>query len=283
MRHWKRAIEIAVEMGVDTMNSEFGRGPHPDKGTCYCCHTGSMIEACEDAWWRSMEELVPIFEKEGINLHIEPHPEDWTETLQPVGRPDPHGQQQAGQVPLLHPAHLLLRRRHGGDAARMRRRARACPHRRHLQPQGQLRPALHHQPAGLDGAGAPAPQHRPGRGAVGRLLPHPARGRLRRHHDRLRLRLGREGGRVRQLHARARCSATSTSTGGRNEPPGRCHRDGDDRPGPHPPPHPGALRGRGRRGQRHRPRPRRGRGARGRRGLRHARGADRARTGCRRW
>ena len=70
-------------MGVDTMNSEFGRGPHPDKGTCYCCHTGSMIEACEDAWWRSMEELVPIFEKEGINLHIEPHPEDWVETLQP--------------------------------------------------------------------------------------------------------------------------------------------------------------------------------------------------------
>ena len=43
-----------------------------------------MIEACEDAWWRSMEELVPIFEKEGINLHVEPHPEDWCETLQPA-------------------------------------------------------------------------------------------------------------------------------------------------------------------------------------------------------
>jgi myo-inositol catabolism protein IolH len=83
VRHWKRAIEIAVEMGVDTMNSEFGRGPHPDRGTCYCCHTGSMIEACEDAWWRSMDELVPILEKEGVNLHIEPHPEDWVETLQP--------------------------------------------------------------------------------------------------------------------------------------------------------------------------------------------------------
>jgi myo-inositol catabolism protein IolH len=79
VRHWKRAIEIAV----DTMNSEFGRGPHPDKGTCYCCHTGSMVEACEDAWWRSMEELVPLLEREGVNLHIEPHPEDWVETLQP--------------------------------------------------------------------------------------------------------------------------------------------------------------------------------------------------------
>jgi myo-inositol catabolism protein IolH len=84
VRHWKRAIEIAVEMEVDTMNSEFGRGPHPDKGGCYYCHTGSMIEACEDSWWRSMEELVPIFERENIMLHIEPHPEDWCETLQPA-------------------------------------------------------------------------------------------------------------------------------------------------------------------------------------------------------
>lgn len=39
VKHWKRAIEIAVELGVDTMNSEFGRGLHPDKGSCYCCHT----------------------------------------------------------------------------------------------------------------------------------------------------------------------------------------------------------------------------------------------------
>ena len=31
-----------------------------------------------------MEELVPILEKEGINLHIEPHPEDFVETLQPA-------------------------------------------------------------------------------------------------------------------------------------------------------------------------------------------------------
>lgn len=84
VRHWKRAIEICLELEVDTMNSEFGRGPHPDKGACYCCHTGSMIEACEDSWWRSMEELVPVFEREGINLHVEPHPEDWVETLQPA-------------------------------------------------------------------------------------------------------------------------------------------------------------------------------------------------------
>src|ERR1700730_3979957 len=85
VRHWKRAIEIAVEMEVDTLNSEFGRGPHPDKGSCYCCQTGSMIEACEDAWWRSMEELVPILERESIMLHVEPHPEDWRRTRSTSG------------------------------------------------------------------------------------------------------------------------------------------------------------------------------------------------------
>lgn len=83
--NWKRAIEVCVEMEVDTMNSEFGRGPHPDKGNCCpSCHGGgAMNESAESAWWRSMDELVPIFEREGINLHIEPHPEDWVETLQP--------------------------------------------------------------------------------------------------------------------------------------------------------------------------------------------------------
>jgi myo-inositol catabolism protein IolH len=31
-----------------------------------------------------MDELVPVLEKEGVNLHIEPHPEDWVETIQPA-------------------------------------------------------------------------------------------------------------------------------------------------------------------------------------------------------
>jgi myo-inositol catabolism protein IolH len=85
VENWKRAIQVAVEMGVDTMNSEFGRGPHPEHGSCSsCCQGGSMTESSETAWWRSMEALVPIFEREGINLHIEPHPEDFVETLQPA-------------------------------------------------------------------------------------------------------------------------------------------------------------------------------------------------------
>jgi myo-inositol catabolism protein IolH len=84
VKYWKRAIEIAVELEVDTMNSEFGRGPHPESGSCFgCCTGGATTEASEAAWWKSMEELVPIFEREGIQLNIEPHPEDFVETLHP--------------------------------------------------------------------------------------------------------------------------------------------------------------------------------------------------------
>ena len=83
--YWKKAIEIAVEMGCDTMNSEFGRGPHPERGGCSsCCAGGIATEMSEAAWWRSMEELVPVFEREGVSLHVEPHPEDWVETLHPA-------------------------------------------------------------------------------------------------------------------------------------------------------------------------------------------------------
>jgi myo-inositol catabolism protein IolH len=85
VENWKRAIQVAVEMGVDTMNSEFGRGPHPERGSCSnCCMGGATTESSETAWWRSMEELVPILEREGITLNIEPHPEDFVETIQPA-------------------------------------------------------------------------------------------------------------------------------------------------------------------------------------------------------
>ncbi len=81
MRYWKKAIEVSVEMGCDTMISEFGRGGSPERtlGT-----TLNTKEACEAAWWRSMDELVPIFEREGVVLSVEPHPEDWVETFHPA-------------------------------------------------------------------------------------------------------------------------------------------------------------------------------------------------------
>ena len=66
VRYWKRAIEITVELGVDTMNSEFnGRPEH--------------APASEGQFWRSMDELLPIFERENIQLRLEPHPDDFIE------------------------------------------------------------------------------------------------------------------------------------------------------------------------------------------------------------
>ncbi len=91
VRYWKKAIEIAVEMGVDTMNSEFGRGPSPDRG-----HSAPIAAAASSptrrakphggARWRS---LSPCSRRKAIQLNIEPHPEDWCETLHPARRHDP--------------------------------------------------------------------------------------------------------------------------------------------------------------------------------------------------
>jgi myo-inositol catabolism protein IolH len=66
VRYWKRAIQITVDLGCDVMNSEFNGRPEQ----------ASLSEA---QWWRSMEELLPIFEREGVHLRLEPHPDDFVE------------------------------------------------------------------------------------------------------------------------------------------------------------------------------------------------------------
>jgi myo-inositol catabolism protein IolH len=83
MRCWRKAIEVALEMDCALMVSEFGRGASPERsaGGPQGAHTGEM---CEAAWFRSMDELLPILEREGITLSVEPHPEDWIEQLQPA-------------------------------------------------------------------------------------------------------------------------------------------------------------------------------------------------------
>lgn len=71
----------------------------------------------------------------------------------------------------------------------------------------------------------------------------------------------------------------SRNIGGRDDPQGRRHPDGDDRAGPHPPPDPGPLERRGRGHERHRPGPSGRRGPGRCRGLRHRSGADPLRRG----
>lgn len=67
VRNWKRLIEIAVEMGVQVINTELSGNPNKP-------------EICEAMWYRSMEELLPIIEREGIRIEIQAHPWDFVET-----------------------------------------------------------------------------------------------------------------------------------------------------------------------------------------------------------
>ncbi|EUJ60909.1 sugar phosphate isomerase/epimerase family protein [Listeria fleischmannii] len=67
VRNWKRCIEITSELGVDLMNTEFSG----DK---------SQPVQSEAAFLRSMDELIPLFEKEGIKLNLQAHPNDFIET-----------------------------------------------------------------------------------------------------------------------------------------------------------------------------------------------------------
>ena len=66
VRNWKRVIQITVDLGVNVINTEFSGRPE-------------KAEESERAFFRSMEELVPIFEREGIDVRIDPHPDDFVE------------------------------------------------------------------------------------------------------------------------------------------------------------------------------------------------------------
>lgn len=66
VRNWKRAIQVAVEMDCELINTEFSG--HADKALL-----------CEQQFMRSMEELLPIFEREGVKLDIQAHPYDFCE------------------------------------------------------------------------------------------------------------------------------------------------------------------------------------------------------------
>jgi myo-inositol catabolism protein IolH len=66
VRNFRRVIQLAVELGVPILNTEFSGRPE-------------RSEDSEDAFYRSMEELLPVLESEGIRLNIDPHPDDFVE------------------------------------------------------------------------------------------------------------------------------------------------------------------------------------------------------------
>jgi len=66
VRYWKRAIEITTMLDCNVMNSEFNGRPE-------------LASLSEAKFWKSMEELLPVFEREGVELRLEPHPDDFVE------------------------------------------------------------------------------------------------------------------------------------------------------------------------------------------------------------
>ena len=69
--YWRRAVEVAVELGCPTINSELAGAPETRRDS-------------EAAFWRSLDELLPLFEREGVSVHLEAHPNDFVEDNETV-------------------------------------------------------------------------------------------------------------------------------------------------------------------------------------------------------
>lgn len=67
VRNWRRILELADMLDVREIVSEFSGNPNTPR-------------ECEQAWFKSIEELAPDFEKYGIRLNMEAHPYDYIET-----------------------------------------------------------------------------------------------------------------------------------------------------------------------------------------------------------
>lgn len=67
VRNLKRTIEITAALGVKVLNTEF---------------SGDKFQplVSQGQWYKSMEELAPEFEKNGITLEIQPLPNDFIES-----------------------------------------------------------------------------------------------------------------------------------------------------------------------------------------------------------
>jgi myo-inositol catabolism protein IolH len=67
VRNWRRLLQIAHDLECPVVNSELSGDP-------------ARPLASEHAFYRSMEELIPDFERYGIGLNLEAHPYDFSET-----------------------------------------------------------------------------------------------------------------------------------------------------------------------------------------------------------
>jgi len=66
VRNWRRLLEIAAELEVPVIMSELSGDPADPRRS-------------EHAFYKSMAELGPVFERYGLRLHLEAHPYDFAE------------------------------------------------------------------------------------------------------------------------------------------------------------------------------------------------------------
>jgi myo-inositol catabolism protein IolH len=67
VRQWRKAIEIAGELGCRRINTELTGTPH-------------YPQECEASFRKSIEELLPLIEEADLHVFVEPHPYDFIET-----------------------------------------------------------------------------------------------------------------------------------------------------------------------------------------------------------
>lgn len=65
-RYMRRTIEISAELECPVVSTEFGTS----RNTRY---------VSENQFWRSIDEILPILERNEVELRIEPHPDDFVE------------------------------------------------------------------------------------------------------------------------------------------------------------------------------------------------------------
>lgn len=66
IRNTTRYIEIAAELEAPVLNTEFSGRPERE-------------EESENAFYDAMEALIPVLEREGVTMNIDPHPDDFVE------------------------------------------------------------------------------------------------------------------------------------------------------------------------------------------------------------
>ncbi|RGE20699.1 sugar phosphate isomerase/epimerase family protein [Leucobacter sp. wl10] len=66
IRNTTRYIEIAAELDAPILNTEFSGRPERE-------------EESENCFYEAMEALIPVLEREGVQLNFDPHPDDFVE------------------------------------------------------------------------------------------------------------------------------------------------------------------------------------------------------------